>query len=230
PPPPPTLFPYTTLFRSQHLMEIVTIDQPFEAQAGHIEPRPQSIAPVPVDPRAVNIKSEGRSEKTKKRPIEPVIDNVAAVHWTFKACEIWQDRFVGYGRIIKRKCTGKESVARNPVRMCGMNASEHCRHDQQTPWQHGITPQVNLATLFDPLKKTAFKVIPMRYCVALCLFGIGRARAVTGQVAAAPPSSVMNAPLHSITSSARLRSIGGMSNTFLGDSVFGDHTDVEFEA
>src|SRR5262249_44945078 len=38
------------------------------------------------------------------------------------------------------------------------------------------------------------------------------------------------APLHSITSSARLRSIGGMSNTFLGDSIFGDHTDVEFEA
>jgi hypothetical protein len=98
-----------------------------------------------VDPRAVNIKSEGRSEKTKKRPIEPVIDNVAAVHWTFKACEIWQDRFVGYGRIIKRKCTGKESVARNPVRMCGMNASEHCHHDQQTPRQHGITPRSALA-------------------------------------------------------------------------------------
>src|SRR5262245_50066041 len=125
----------------QHLMEIVTIDQPFEAQAGHIRPRPQSITPVAVDPCAVNIKSECRSEKTKKRPIEPVIDNVAAGHWTLKACEIWPDRFVGYGRIIKRKCTGKESVAHNPVRMCGMNASEHRHHDQQAPWQHGSTPR-----------------------------------------------------------------------------------------
>src|SRR6266576_1902300 len=106
-------------------MEIVTIDQPFEAQACHISPRTQSIAPVPVDPRAVNIKSEGRSEKTKKRPIEPVIDNVAAVYWPLKACEIWQDRFVGYGWIIKRKCTGKESISRNPVRICAMNASQH---------------------------------------------------------------------------------------------------------
>src|SRR5262249_58705099 len=94
---------------------------------------------------AVNIKSECRSEKTKKRPIEPVIDNVAAGHWTFKACEIWQDRFVSYGRIIKRKCTGKESVARNPVGMCGMNASEHRHHDQQAPWQHGSTPRSALA-------------------------------------------------------------------------------------
>jgi hypothetical protein len=79
----------------------VTIDQPFEAQAGHIRPRPQSNAPVPVDPRAVNIKSESRSEKTKKRPIEPVIDNVAAVHWKFKTCEVWHDRFIGHGGIIE---------------------------------------------------------------------------------------------------------------------------------
>src|SRR5436305_5585762 len=106
-------------------MEIVTIDLPFEAQACHIRPRPQGIAPVPVDPRAVNTNSEGRSEKTNERPIEPVIDNVAAARWTFKAGEIWQDRFVGYGWIIKRKCTGKESISRNSVRMCGMNASEH---------------------------------------------------------------------------------------------------------
>src|SRR5262245_4329525 len=69
-------------------MEIVTIDQPFEAQACHIRSRPQTIAPVPVDPRAVNIKSEGRSEKTKKRPIKPVIDDIATVDWTFKTCEV----------------------------------------------------------------------------------------------------------------------------------------------
>ena len=75
-----------------------------------------------MNPRAVNVNSEGRSEKTKKRPIEPVIDNIAAVAWPFEACEIWQDRFVGYGWIIKRKCTGKESVSRNSVRMRGMNA------------------------------------------------------------------------------------------------------------
>src|SRR5262245_60571989 len=109
----------------EHLMEIVTIDQPFEAQAGHIRPRPQSITPVAVDPRAVNIKSEGRSEKTKKRPIEPVIDNVAAIHWTLKSCEIWQDRFVGYGWIIKRKRAGKESIAGNAMRVRRMNAGEH---------------------------------------------------------------------------------------------------------
>src|SRR5262249_46886367 len=110
-----------------------------------VRPRPQNVAPVAVDPRAINIKSEGRSEKTKKGPIEPVIDDVAAVHWTFKACEIRQDRFVGYGRIVKRKCTGKESVARNSVRMSRMNASERRHHDQQTPWQHGITPRSALA-------------------------------------------------------------------------------------
>jgi len=106
-------------------MEIVTIDQPFEAQACHIKPRPQSIAPVAVDPCAVNINSEGRSEKTKKRPVEPVIDNVAAIDGTFKACEVWQDRFVGHGRVIKRERAGKETIAGNSVRMCGMNASEH---------------------------------------------------------------------------------------------------------
>src|SRR6476660_9388489 len=106
-------------------MEIVTIDFPFEAPAFHIRPRPQSIAPVPVDPRAVNTNSEGRSEKTKKRPIEPVIDNVAAIDGTFKACEVWQDRFVGHGRVIKRERAGKETIAGNSVRMCGMNASEH---------------------------------------------------------------------------------------------------------
>src|SRR5262249_1439766 len=104
-------------------MDIVTIDLSFEAQADHFRSRPQSIAPVPVDPRAVNANSEGRSKKTKKRPIEPVIDNIAAVAWSFEACEIWQDRFVGYGWIIKRKCTGKESISRNSVRMCGMNAN-----------------------------------------------------------------------------------------------------------
>jgi len=99
-----------------------------------------------VNPRAVNVNSEGRSEKTKKRPIEPVIDNIAAVAWPFEACEIWQDRFVGHGWIIKRKCTGKESVSRNSVRMRGMNASEHRQYDQQTPWQHGIIPLPALAT------------------------------------------------------------------------------------
>ena len=41
--------------------------------------------------------------------------------------------FVGYGWIIKRKRTGKEPVACNSVRMCGMNASDHRHHDQQTP-------------------------------------------------------------------------------------------------
>jgi hypothetical protein len=107
-------------------MEIATIDLPLEAQACHIKSRPQSVAPVPVDPCAVNTNSEGRSEETKKRPIDRIINNVAAVHWTLKSCKIWQDRFVGYGWIIKRKCTGKESVSRNSVRMCGMNASEHC--------------------------------------------------------------------------------------------------------
>src|SRR5262249_4733825 len=113
----------------QQPKEIGKIDQPFEAQAGHIRPRPQSITPVAVDPRAVNIKSEGRSEKTKKGPIEPVIDDVAAVHWTFKACEIWQNRFVRPGWVIKRQCPSKESTSRNAVRMCGMNASVHRHQD-----------------------------------------------------------------------------------------------------
>jgi hypothetical protein len=94
-----------------------------------------------VEPRAVDTNFKRRSKKTKKCPIEPVIDNVAAVDWTFKVCEVWQDRFVGHGRIIKRERAGKESIARNSVRMCGMNASEHRHYDQQTPWQHGITPR-----------------------------------------------------------------------------------------
>ena len=126
-------------------MEIVTIDQPFEAQAGHIRPRSQSIAPVPVDPRAVDVKSEGRSKKTKKRPIEPVIDDIATVDWALKTCEVWHDRFIGHGGIIKRKCTGKEPVACNSVRMRGMNASDHRHHDQQTRWQHRIIPRSALA-------------------------------------------------------------------------------------
>ena len=105
-------------------MEIVTIDLPFEAQAGHIKPRPQSIAPVAVDPRAVNINSEGRSEKTKERPIESVIDKVAAIDGTFKG-EVWQDRFVGHGRVIKRERAGKETIAGNAMRVRGMNAGEH---------------------------------------------------------------------------------------------------------
>jgi len=83
-------------------MEIVTIDLPFETQAGHIGSRAQSIAPVPVNPRTVNANSEGRSEKTKKRPIKPIIDNIAGVAGPFEACKIWHNRFVGYCRIIKR--------------------------------------------------------------------------------------------------------------------------------
>ena len=34
---------------------------------------------------AVDANSEGWSKKTKKRPIEPVIDNIAAVAWPFEA-------------------------------------------------------------------------------------------------------------------------------------------------
>jgi hypothetical protein len=49
----------------------------------------------------------------------------AAVYWAFKTCEIWQDRFVGYGWIIKRKCAGKEAIAGNAVRVRRVNAGEH---------------------------------------------------------------------------------------------------------
>jgi hypothetical protein len=59
-----------------------------------------------VEPRAVDTNFKRRSKKTKKCPIEPVIDNVAPVDWTFKACEVWQDRFVSHGRIIKRERAG----------------------------------------------------------------------------------------------------------------------------
>jgi len=106
-------------------MQIATIDQAFEAQARHVKPRPQSIAPVAMDPRAIDINSEGRSEKTKKRPIEPVIDNVAAIDGTFEACEVWQDCFVSYGRVIKRQRARKETIARNAMRVRRMNAGEH---------------------------------------------------------------------------------------------------------
>src|SRR5262249_52543998 len=82
----------------------------------------------------------------------------------------WQDRFVGYGWIIKRKCTGKESIARNSVRMCGMNASEHRQYDQRTPWQHGIIPYVSLSTLFDQLKKTTLKAVAMHYLCCVVSF------------------------------------------------------------
>jgi hypothetical protein len=64
-------------------------------------------------------------EKTKKRPIEPVIDNVAAIDGTFKACEVWQDRFVGHGRVIKRERAGKETIAGNAMRVRRVNAGEH---------------------------------------------------------------------------------------------------------
>jgi len=84
-------------------MKIVTIDLAFEAQADHIRSRPERIAPVPVNPRAVDINAERRSKKTEKRPIESVIDNIAAVDWTFKTCEVWHDRFVGHCRIVKRE-------------------------------------------------------------------------------------------------------------------------------
>jgi hypothetical protein len=75
--------------------------------------------------------------------------------------------------VIKRERAGKKSIARNSVRMCGMNASEHRQYDQQTPWQHRSIPLVSLSTPFDRLKKAMLKASVMHYCVALCLFGIG---------------------------------------------------------
>jgi len=35
----------------------------------------------------------------------------------FKACEVWQDRFVGHGRVIKRERAGKETIAGNAMRI-----------------------------------------------------------------------------------------------------------------
>src|SRR5262245_26597402 len=110
-------------------MEIVTIDLAFEAQADHIRSRPERITPVPVNPRAGDIKAERRSKKTEKRPIESVIDNIAAVDWTFKGFEVWHDGFVGHGRIIKRERARKEAVASDSMGVCGMNsAHDYHRH------------------------------------------------------------------------------------------------------
>jgi hypothetical protein len=91
-----------------------------------------------VDPRAVNIKSEGRSKKTKKRPIEPV--TLLPSTGLLKLAKFGKIASSATAESSNESVPGKESVARNPVGMCGMNASEHRHHDQQTPWQHGITP------------------------------------------------------------------------------------------
>jgi len=92
-----------------------------------------------VDPRAVNIKSEGRSEKTKKRPIEPVIDDIATVNWTFKTCEVWHDRFIGHGGIIKRKRTGKKPVTGNAMGIGRMSIAKH-QHQNETSANHPRPP------------------------------------------------------------------------------------------
>src|SRR5262249_20240742 len=107
-------------------MQIVTIHFPLDVQGRYIEPRPQRIAPVPVDPRAIDANSEGWSKKTEKCPIEPVIGNIAAADRTFKTCEVWHDGLVGHGGIVKRKRAGKEPIARNSRGVGGVTSSDHC--------------------------------------------------------------------------------------------------------
>src|SRR5262245_33476017 len=107
-------------------MQIVTIHFPFDVQSRYIEPRPQRIAPVAMDPRAVDTNPEGWRKETEKCPIEPVIDNIAALVWAFETGEIWHDRFVGHGRIVKREGSGKESIAGNSMGVRRVNSSDHC--------------------------------------------------------------------------------------------------------
>ena len=47
-----------------------------------------------MNPSGVDTNPEGWSKKTEKRPIEPVIDNIAALAWAFRVGEIWHYRFV----------------------------------------------------------------------------------------------------------------------------------------
>src|SRR5262249_51241135 len=94
---------------------------------------------------AVDANSEGWSKQTEKCPIEPVIDKVAALVWKFETREIWHNRFVGHGRIIKRERARKESIAGNSMGVRGMDSSKHGHYDQQTPWQHDDNPELRFA-------------------------------------------------------------------------------------
>src|SRR5262249_51720130 len=101
----------------QRLVQIVAVDCSFDREIRYIESRPLGGAPVAVNPSAVDADPQRWSQQAKKRPTEPVVDDIATLIGLFGACEQWQYRFIGDGRIVERKRAGKESVAGDAVRV-----------------------------------------------------------------------------------------------------------------
>src|SRR5215813_7533762 len=115
----------------QRLVQIVAVDCSFDREIRDIESRPLGAAPVAVNPSAVDTDPQRWSQQAKKRPTEPVVDDIAALIGAFGACEQRQYRFIGDGRIVERKRAGKKSVARDAMRVGETRRGRHRRCDQE---------------------------------------------------------------------------------------------------
>src|SRR5262249_6475068 len=87
--------------RHQRLVQVVPVHLALDRKIGCIKPRTPRVAPVAVNPSAIDTDSERWSEQTKKRPAKPLIDDIAPFIWMLRAREERQYRLVGNGGIIK---------------------------------------------------------------------------------------------------------------------------------
>src|SRR5262245_38026782 len=69
----------------QRLVQIVAVDCSFDREIRDIESRPLGAAPVAVNPSAVDTDPQRWSPQAKKRPTEPVVDDIAALNGAFGA-------------------------------------------------------------------------------------------------------------------------------------------------
>jgi len=115
----------------QRLVQIVAVDCSFDREIRDIESRPLGAAPVAVNPSAVDADPQRWSQQAKKRPTEPVVDDIATLIGAFGACEERQYRFISNGRVVERKRAGKKSVAGDAVSVGETRRGRHRRYDQE---------------------------------------------------------------------------------------------------
>jgi hypothetical protein len=68
-----------------------------------------------VNPSAVDPDPQSLGQQPKKRPTEPVIDDITSFAWMLGASEIWDYGFISNGGIIKREGAGKKSITGNAM-------------------------------------------------------------------------------------------------------------------
>src|ERR1700693_5265484 len=102
-------------------MQIVSKDLALDREVRRIESRPFGRAPVAMNEPAVRADPKRWREQTKKGPVDPVIDHIAAFARALGARESRRDRLVGDSGIIKGKRAWKIPIAGDA--MCSRRAS-----------------------------------------------------------------------------------------------------------